>query len=140
MIRWVFVQVYQSSLRCANVHIECLHLRDQRPYWFAKTKDDFRIQIEFNSGRNDLVHQYGCRSLCLKVFHSEASWFIFFVTVIKTSIDKSHNTDLLSDTSVVITQTFLEFSQTQFAVTFMVSIRRPAIIIKYFEGPTSKYI
>ena len=38
----------------------CLfHSRDQRQYWFTKTKDDFCIKVEFNSRRNGLVHQCG---------------------------------------------------------------------------------
>ena len=43
--------------------IERFHSRDQRPYWFAKSKDDFCIKIDFNSRRNDLVHQYAAISL-----------------------------------------------------------------------------
>ena len=28
--------------------IKRFHSRDQRPYWFTKTKDDFRIKLKFN--------------------------------------------------------------------------------------------
>ena len=46
--------------------IERFDSRDQRPYWFAKTKDDFCIKIKFNFRRNGLVHQYGCRDVICK--------------------------------------------------------------------------
>ena len=43
-----------------------LNYTDQRPYWFAKAKDDFCIKIEFNSRRNGMVHQYGGRFFVLE--------------------------------------------------------------------------
>ena len=46
--------------------MERFHSRDQRPNWFAETKDDFYIKREFNSRKNGLVYQYGRRFFVLE--------------------------------------------------------------------------
>ena len=49
--------------------IERFHSRDQRPYCFTKTKDNFCIKIELNSRRNGCVYQYGCRFFVVEQQH-----------------------------------------------------------------------
>ena len=71
----------ESKLAAQGVHANALfpfapcqpmerfHSRDQRPYWFNKTKESICIKIEFNSQRVSLVHQYGRRSFVLEHQH-----------------------------------------------------------------------
>ena len=42
--------------------IERFRPRDRQPCWFTETKEDFCINMEFNSQRSGLVHQYGRRA------------------------------------------------------------------------------
>ena len=55
-----------SSEESLQVYIERFHSRDQQPYWFTKTKDDFCIKVELNSRWDGLVHQYGRRFFVLE--------------------------------------------------------------------------
>ena len=50
------------------VIVERFHSQDQRPYWLAKTKDEFCIKnkIEFNSQWDGLVFQNGCHFFVLE--------------------------------------------------------------------------
>ena len=51
---------------CFYNRTERFHSRDQRLYWFIKTKDDSCVQIEFYSRGNGLTHQYGRRFFVLE--------------------------------------------------------------------------
>ena len=68
-VRKILCMLGESCQFCHLVSYEpkeCFHSRDQRPYWFSKTRDDFCTKIEFNSRRNGLVHQYDRRFFVLE--------------------------------------------------------------------------
>ena len=49
--------------------MECVHSRDQRPYWSFETKGRFCIKIEFNSQKIGLLLQHGRCSFVLLLQH-----------------------------------------------------------------------
>ena len=65
-IRWRKV-VVNELLPCCRM--ECVHSRDQRPYWSFETKGRFCIKIEFNSQKIGLLLQHGRCSFVLLLQH-----------------------------------------------------------------------